>query len=256
MHDKRDDMQLEPDPTFGPGEVYLDGKLIGTCEVLSDETCRAIAEGKLVPQNATPAEHEQARAALIAAVTAPKPPRKMSIDELQGLLERDSDVPLQILPNGEIREADTGERTERKPLTMRDNLGGEYSAPDFKLEDPYAPPPVIGAQLPPQSRHRRLFATPYAAHQVMAIAALLAAENPGMFAGPDVLGPVVMPPLPPLPPRVSDFEQGLARHIAAESHVVVADRPAVPSRKIPSREARGGKPAGTKLARKAARGRL
>jgi hypothetical protein len=57
----------------------------------------------------------------------PEKPRRMSIDELQKLLERDDDITLEILPNGEIREAGSKEKTDRKPLTMRDNLGGEYA---------------------------------------------------------------------------------------------------------------------------------
>lgn len=252
-------------------------------DILNDETCRAIAEGKLVPQNSAAPPAEQAQAALTAAVTAPEPPRKMSIDELQRLLERDSDVPLQILPNGEIREADTGERTERKPLTMRDNLGGEYAgqsfsvpagtageythesfprpepehilgspefekvveevladpekyslAPNFKLEDPGAPRPRQRAML-------------YRPHQVIAIAALLAAEHPGMFAGPDILGPVRIPP-PPVPPIDVD------RYRAAAKPAPSIEKP----RALPARPPFGSgmKPAGSKLARKAARGKL
>jgi hypothetical protein len=51
------------------------------------------------------------------------------IDELEALLNSEEDVPIQILPNGEIRQlgretaADTG---NKKPLTLRENLGGEY----------------------------------------------------------------------------------------------------------------------------------
>jgi hypothetical protein len=51
------------------------------------------------------------------------------IDELEKLLNSEEDIPIQILPNGEIREvgdvtsADLG---NKKPLTMRENLGGEY----------------------------------------------------------------------------------------------------------------------------------
>ncbi|MHB1587861.1 MAG: hypothetical protein ACYCRH_08090 [Acidiferrobacteraceae bacterium] len=51
------------------------------------------------------------------------------IDELEALLNSEEDVPIQILPNGEIRQigrqtvAETG---NKKPLTMRENLGGEY----------------------------------------------------------------------------------------------------------------------------------
>jgi hypothetical protein len=51
------------------------------------------------------------------------------IDELEGLLNSEEDTPIQILPNGEIREigtATTSEMGNKKPLTMRENLGGEY----------------------------------------------------------------------------------------------------------------------------------
>lgn len=55
----------------------------------------------------------------------------MSIEELEKLLSRDDECMLEILPNGEIREFSEAEkaqvRSERKPLTMRENLGGEYA---------------------------------------------------------------------------------------------------------------------------------
>lgn len=52
------------------------------------------------------------------------------IDELERLLNSEEDTPIQILPNGEIREV--GQVTQadmgtKKPLTMRENLGGEYA---------------------------------------------------------------------------------------------------------------------------------
>jgi hypothetical protein len=56
---------------------------------------------------------------------------KPSIDELEKLLNRDDEVMFEILPNGEIREFSDDEkakvRSDRKPLTMRENLGGEYA---------------------------------------------------------------------------------------------------------------------------------
>ena len=59
-----------------------------------------------------------------------KNPKRMSIAELEKLLSRDDEVMLEILPNGEIREFSEDEkakvRSERKPLTMKENLGGEY----------------------------------------------------------------------------------------------------------------------------------
>lgn len=58
-------------------------------------------------------------------------PRRMSIDELEKLLQREDECMLEILPNGEVREFSEKEkakvRSERKPLTMRENLGGEYA---------------------------------------------------------------------------------------------------------------------------------
>jgi hypothetical protein len=51
------------------------------------------------------------------------------IDELERLLNSEEDTPIQILPNGEIKEVGrvtTAEMGTKKPLTMRENLGGEY----------------------------------------------------------------------------------------------------------------------------------
>ena len=55
--------------------------------------------------------------------------RKPTIRELEQLLESEEDTPIEILPNGEIRHrggSDDAERDYKKPLTMRENLGGEY----------------------------------------------------------------------------------------------------------------------------------
>jgi hypothetical protein len=56
---------------------------------------------------------------------------KPTIDDLARMLSRDDEVMLEILPNGEIREFSeeekAGIRAKRKPLTMRENLGGEYA---------------------------------------------------------------------------------------------------------------------------------
>jgi hypothetical protein len=51
------------------------------------------------------------------------------IDQLERLLNSEEDVPIQILPNGEIRQlgqTTSAEMGNMKPLTMRENLGGEY----------------------------------------------------------------------------------------------------------------------------------
>lgn len=53
-----------------------------------------------------------------------------SISELEAILQREDEVEIEILPNGEVRAKDqttTTERGGRKPLTMREDLGGEYS---------------------------------------------------------------------------------------------------------------------------------
>jgi hypothetical protein len=55
--------------------------------------------------------------------------QQSKIDELERLLNSEEDVPIQILPNGEIREigsATTADLGNKKPLTMKENLGGEY----------------------------------------------------------------------------------------------------------------------------------
>ena len=55
--------------------------------------------------------------------------KKPTIHELERLLESEEDTPIEILPNGEIRargRTDDQERGYRKPLTMREDLGGEY----------------------------------------------------------------------------------------------------------------------------------
>ena len=55
--------------------------------------------------------------------------RRLTITEIESILEREEDAPLEILPNGEIRmfgESEKAERRSKKPLTMREDLGGEY----------------------------------------------------------------------------------------------------------------------------------
>lgn len=52
---------------------------------------------------------------------------RVSLEELEDMLKYDEDVPIEILPSGEIvRTGDTDR--EHKPLTYRENLGGEYGA--------------------------------------------------------------------------------------------------------------------------------
>lgn len=56
--------------------------------------------------------------------------KRPTIDELEHILQREDDVEIEILPNGEIRSkggSSDADRAGRKPLTMRENLGGEYA---------------------------------------------------------------------------------------------------------------------------------
>jgi hypothetical protein len=55
--------------------------------------------------------------------------KKPTIQELETLLKSEEETPIQILPNGEIRPVGQTNPLElggKKPLTMRENLGGEY----------------------------------------------------------------------------------------------------------------------------------
>ena len=54
---------------------------------------------------------------------------KPTIAELEKILDQEQEVEIEILPNGEVRQkgqASSQERGGRKPLTMREDLGGEY----------------------------------------------------------------------------------------------------------------------------------
>ena len=55
--------------------------------------------------------------------------KKPTIQELERLLNSEEDTPVQILPNGEIRgvgQTSGADLGGKKPLTMKENLGGEY----------------------------------------------------------------------------------------------------------------------------------
>ena len=55
--------------------------------------------------------------------------QKPTIHELEAILDEEEDSPVEILPNGEVRpvgNSDAVERGYRKPITMREDLGGEY----------------------------------------------------------------------------------------------------------------------------------
>jgi hypothetical protein len=52
-----------------------------------------------------------------------------TIAQLEAILENEEQVELDILPNGEVRAKGGTSAQElggRKPLTMREDLGGEY----------------------------------------------------------------------------------------------------------------------------------
>ena len=54
---------------------------------------------------------------------------KPTIQELQALLNSEQDTPIQILPNGEIRavgQSNPADLAGKKPITMKEDLGGEY----------------------------------------------------------------------------------------------------------------------------------
>ena len=55
--------------------------------------------------------------------------KRPSISELEAILDKEDEVEIEILPNGEVRakgQTSDIERGGRKPLTMREDLGGEY----------------------------------------------------------------------------------------------------------------------------------
>lgn len=91
-----------------------------------DSKCFDLAE-YFLPAEATESVKNELAQSIQDAVEdfTMEPPRRPTIDELQKILDSDDDRPIQIMPNGEIRQG--GEPTEKKPLTMRDNLGGEYA---------------------------------------------------------------------------------------------------------------------------------
>ena len=55
--------------------------------------------------------------------------KKPTIQELEAILNSEENTAVRILPNGEIRpinQSSLAELGSKKPLTMRENLGGEY----------------------------------------------------------------------------------------------------------------------------------
>ena len=55
---------------------------------------------------------------------------RTTISELMQILDNEESQEIEILPNGEIREKGGSSLSEtggKKPLTMREDLGGEYA---------------------------------------------------------------------------------------------------------------------------------
>ena len=55
--------------------------------------------------------------------------KKPTIQELENILNSEETTAVKILPNGEIQplnQTSLAELGSKKPLTMRENLGGEY----------------------------------------------------------------------------------------------------------------------------------
>jgi len=79
------------------------------------------AENTSTPKVEKPVETEQKKPSDI--------PKRLTIEQLEELLNNEEDQAIEILPNGEVREVQPVEgKPKRKPLTLRENLGGEYAA--------------------------------------------------------------------------------------------------------------------------------
>jgi len=55
--------------------------------------------------------------------------QKTKIQELERILNSEEETPVRILPNGDIAPANQTSGVdlgEKRPLTMKENLGGEY----------------------------------------------------------------------------------------------------------------------------------
>lgn len=53
--------------------------------------------------------------------------RKLTIAQLEELLEAEEEKEIEILPNGEIVVSGSSEKLNIKPLTYKEQLGGEYA---------------------------------------------------------------------------------------------------------------------------------
>lgn len=54
-------------------------------------------------------------------------PKRPTIEELEKILNSEEERIIEILPNGEVRAVE-GKPQGKKPITFRENLGGEYAA--------------------------------------------------------------------------------------------------------------------------------
>ena len=55
--------------------------------------------------------------------------QKPTIEDLEKILQQEEEIPIEILPNGEIRAIHQTTSIEiggKKPLTLKEDLGGEY----------------------------------------------------------------------------------------------------------------------------------
>ena len=52
--------------------------------------------------------------------------KRVTIEKLEELLDSEQEVPIQIMPDGRITTG-KGKKSKIKPLTMREDLGGEYN---------------------------------------------------------------------------------------------------------------------------------
>ncbi len=52
--------------------------------------------------------------------------KKPTIAELEKILNSEDEIPLEILPNGEVRAVKKRRKKDLKVITMKENLGGEY----------------------------------------------------------------------------------------------------------------------------------
>ena len=55
--------------------------------------------------------------------------RRISISELEAALDNEENIAIEIMPDGQIRARNAVNSLEigKKPLTMREDLGGEYA---------------------------------------------------------------------------------------------------------------------------------